>query len=189
MRREQMLMRDTMYLFGLMFGPAIAQNYAAVRPDAQYDRLVHLSNRAYDVWLPLYRIVSAFGGDELKAGVFNALDKLSQLDGKRRDNRDAEENTTGVLVQGLNEVLKSIKPLLDEEGIQYYDPDALYAAMIAHEIIPKSVKRKAFSGLINRVLDIPSVTKTWEKAPKRMYAIDVNKFDEYKKRYADNVER
>jgi hypothetical protein len=183
MRKEQMLMRDRLYLFGLQHGPIIAHGYESEQPF--YDRLVHLSNRAYDVWVPLYRIASVFADEDMKAGVFTALDKLSQLDGKRRKSRDAEENETGLLIQGLTDVLKSIQPLQKDEGVQYYDPDALYTAMIKEEIIPKTIKKKGFSRMIKRILEIDSVPRAFGLGTKRMYMIDTGKFGEYKKRYLD----
>jgi hypothetical protein len=187
MRKEQMLMRDSLYLFGLRFGPSIAMGYEAIRPEALYDKLVHLSNRAYDVWLPLYRIVSAFKDVNVQNRAFESLDKLSQLDGARRRVRDAEENETGELLQGLTDVLKSIQPLSEDGGIQYYDPDVVYGAMIKDEKISKSVKKKGFSRLIKRILDIDSVPRAFGLGTKRMYAFDVAKFEEYKKRYSDVV--
>ncbi len=186
MRQRQMSMRDSLYLFGLQFGPAIAKNYEADTPF--HVGVEQLSNRAYDVWAPLYRIASSMASIDLKAQVYGSLDKLSQRDNARRKMRDAEENETGVLLQGLIDVLREMQPLQAADGVDYYDPDVLYAAMIKEEKIPKSVKRKGFSQLMNRILEIHSVPKAFKGGTKRMYAVDIVKFEEYKKRYADVVE-
>jgi hypothetical protein len=150
---------------------------------------VHLSNRAYDVWVPLFRIVSAFTNADVRGQAFASLDKLSQLDGARRRVRDAEQNETGELLQGLTDVLKSIQPLSEDGGMRYYDPDVVYGAMIKDEKISKSVKKKGFSRLIKRILDIDSVPRAFGLGTKRMYAFDVVKFEEYKKRYSDDAEK
>ncbi len=50
-------------------------------------------------------------------------------------------------------------------------------------------KLKGFSRLIKRVLDIDSIPKAHPSGTKRMYMIDTVKFDEYKKRYADEPEK
>ena len=161
----------------------IASDYESEKPN--YDKLVHLTNRAYDVWVPLYLIVTCFQSEDLKNNVFNSLDKISQLDGKRRNARDIEDNETGNLVIGLLEVLKQVKPYNEVDGISYYEPDPLYSAMVREENIPKKMLRKAFSRLLKRVLEIESSPRGYGLKTKRMYAIDLKKMEEYKKRYTD----
>ncbi len=185
MRSDQMKIRDQLYLFGLRFGPIVAQDYEIEKPF--YDKLSELTNRAYDVWVPLYRIVTSLTDNDLKASIFNSLDKLSQIDGRRRKMRDAEENETSSLINNLTEVLKQVQPYKQENGLSYYETDGLYNEMVKNEKIPKSMQRKAFSRFIKRVLEIESKPVGFKLATKRMYVIDEAKFEEYKKRYADIV--
>ena len=184
MRKLQQEIRDSLYLFGLRFGPAIAREYESGASDA--GMLAHLSNRAYDIWAPLYRIVTSFSEGVSRAQAFTSLDKLSRLDVNRRRMRDSEENETGVLIQGLTDVLKHMQPLQVDEGIRYYDPDVLYRTMIEEEKIPHRIKRKGFSRLIKRILDIDSVPRAFRDGTKRMYAVDMVKFEEYQKRYGES---
>lgn len=185
MRVDQTNMRDRLYLFGLQYGPSIAKDYEDEKPF--YDKLAHLTNRAYDVWVPLFRIATAFNSENVKMGIFTSLDKLSQLDGKRRKARDTEENETGSLISGLTEVFNLVQPYKEDKGISYYDPEILYAAMVKNEKIPKSMQRKSFSRLIKRTLEIESAPQGYNLTTKRMYVLDHKKFDEYKKRYADII--
>ncbi len=186
MLKEQMLMRDQLYLFGLTYGSKIASDYEEEKPF--YDKLDHLSNRAYDVWLPLFRIVSVFENAELKPQIYNSLDKLSQLDGIRRKMRDSEENETGSLITGLSEVLQRLQPHTDKDGIQYYETDVLFKALVQDEKIPKSMSKKGLSGLLKRALEIYSEPRQYGLGTKRMYGIDIEKFEEYRKRYSDIME-
>src|SRR5450759_3333571 len=80
--KQQAQMRDKLYLFGLQHGPKIAADYQSEQ--TLYDKLPHLSNREYDVWLALFKIVNAFPEGEAKMRMFQSLDLLSQTDSKRR---------------------------------------------------------------------------------------------------------
>jgi hypothetical protein len=184
---EQMSLRDSLYLYGLQYGPEIIIDYEQEKPF--YDKLNVLSNRAYDVWVPLYRMVNAFRDLNLKNSVFNSMDKLSHLDSERRSARDAEENETGSLIESLNEILAKVDPFHIEGGIKYYEPDLLHNAMLINEKIPKSMHRKAFSRLLKRVLEIECSPRSYLDKTKRMYAVDTAKFEDYKKRYADSVSK
>lgn len=183
MRSIQTRIRDNLYLFGLRHGPAIAGDYEeTVSVDLE---MTHLSNRAYDIWSPLYRIVSAFIDANERERVITSLNHLSAMDIARRQLRDSEENETGMLIQGLTEVLRAIRPIQEDGDLRYYDPDKLFTEMVRQEKIPGRVKRKGFSRLIKRILDIDSVPKAFEGSTKRMYAVDMIKFNEYKTRYGD----
>ncbi len=186
MLAEQMKLRDSLYLYGLQHGPAIIQDYEQEKPF--YDKLHVLSNRVYDVWVPLYRMVSAFRDPDLQNNVFNSMDKLSHIDNKRRISRDAEENETGSLIEALDEILKLVPPFQKDGGISYYEPESLHNAMVINDKIPKNMQRKAFSRLMKRLLEIESIPRGYNLSTKRMYAIDLAKFEEYKKRYADTAE-
>jgi hypothetical protein len=185
MRQEQMQMRDSLYLFGLCFGPLIANGYEAEKPF--YDRLVHLTNRAYDVWVPLFKIVNSFSDVDDKMRVFQSLDKLSQTDARRRVIRDSEENETGMAVAMMDEVLPRISPLEVIGDIRYYDPDTVYLALQRGELIPKSMQKKGLSRMLKRALDIDSMPRSFGDGTKRMYAVDAKELESYRKRYAEVV--
>ena len=186
MRKQQAEMRDMLYFFGLQYGPKIAADYES--ETTLYDKLPHLSNREYDVWLPFFKIVNAFSDGEVKSRVFQSLDLLSQTESKRRGIRDAEENETGALVEMLNEVLPQLRPIETKEGIDYYDPDGLLVSLQKAELLPRSVKKKTLSRMLNKVLEIASLPRPFGKGTKRMYAVNAMKLEEYRKRYADGVQ-
>ena len=185
MNQFQSQLRDKLYIFGLHHGPSIAERYESKTP--VYDKLQHLTNRAYDVWLPLFMIVNSFPEGNVKTQAFQSLDHLSQADSKRRRLRDNEENETGSLIAMLTEVLPQLKPLDSIEGIDYYDPDGLHLALQRAELIPKSMQKKALSRMLKRVLEIDSIPRAYLLTTKRMYAIDKIKYEEYKKRYSDII--
>jgi hypothetical protein len=183
MIKHQSQLRDKLYIFGLQYGSKIGEDYES--KTTLYDKLPHLSNRAYDVWLPLFKIINAFLGGDVKYRIFQSLDHLSQTDANQRKLRDREENETGSLIAMLSEVLPQLRPLDSSDGIDYYDPDGLLLALQRAELIPKSMQRKALSRMLKRVLDVDSGPRGYGVSTKRMYAIDVKKLEEYKKRYSD----
>lgn len=178
-------LRNKLYHFGLRFGPAIAMDYDS--ETTLYDTLPHLSNRAYDIWVPLFKIVNSFDEGNYKHQVFQSLDHLSQTDAKRRAIRDSEENETGSLISILTEVLPQLKPLDSVGGINYYDPDGLHLSLQRADLIPKSMKRKSLSRMLKRVFDIDCLPHGYMLSTKRMYAINMVDLEGYRKRYADVV--
>lgn len=185
MRKLQSELRDRLYLFGLQYGVGIAEDYNAETP--LYDKFLHLTNRAYDIWLPLFKIVYSFDEGRDKTRILESLDKLSQADTRRRVIRDAEENETGMAVAMMDEVLPHIRPLEVTGEISYYDPDAVYLALQRGELIPKSMQKKGLSRMLKRALDIDSMPRSFGDGTKRMYAVDAKKLESYRKRYADVV--
>jgi hypothetical protein len=182
MRKQQSNLRDRLYLFGLQYGVSIAEDYN--NETTLYDTLPHLTNRAYDVWVPLFKIVNAFVNDEGKTRVFQSLDVLSQTDARRRTIRDVEENETGLAIEMMDEVLTHIQPLDSKGDLRYYDPDAVFQLLHRIELVPKSLQRKALSRMLKRVLDIDSMPRQFGLGTKRMYVIDMAQFENYKLRYA-----
>ena len=183
MRKQQAELRDKLYVFGLQHGPKIAADYES--ETTLYDKLPHLSNRAYDVWLPLFKLVNAFPDGDVKMRVFGSLDILSQADARRRITRDAEENETGSLIGMLTEVLPQLRPVETKGGVDYYDPDGLHLALLRADLIPRTVQKKGLSRMLKRILEIDSVPRPYGNGTKRMYAVDAKKLEEYRKRYAD----
>jgi hypothetical protein len=185
MRKEQSELRDRLYLFGLRYGVGIAEDYNS--ETTLYDKLPHLSNRAYDVWVPLFKIVNAFVEGDDKTRVFQSLDLLSQTDARRRMIRDAEENETGLVVAMLNDVLSHVLPLETKGDVKYYDPDVIYDSLRRLDLLPKTMQKKGLSRMLKRTLDVDSVPRSFGEGTKRMYAIDFKELESYRKRYADVV--
>jgi hypothetical protein len=185
MRKMQSELRDRLYMFGLQNGTAIAEDYNS--ESTLYDKLPHLSNRAYDVWVPLFKIVNAFAEGDDKTRVFNSLDVLSQTDARRRVIRDAEENETGLAVAMLDEVLAHIQPLETKDDVKYYDPDVIYDSLRRLDLLPKSMAKKGLSRMLKRTLDIDSIPRSFGSGTKRMYAVSSSELESYRRRYADVV--
>ena len=185
MRKMQSELRDRLYMFGLQNGTAIAEDYNS--ESTLYDKLPHLSNRAYDVWVPLFKIVNAFAEGDDKTRVFNSLDVLSQTDARRRVIRDAEENETGLAVAMLDEVLAHIQPLETKDDVKYYDPDIIYDSLRRLDLLPKSMAKKGLSRMLKRTLDIDSIPRSFGSGTKRMYAVSSSELESYRRRYADVV--
>jgi hypothetical protein len=181
-RKEQAAIRDNLYHFGLHYGPAIAMDYDS--ETTLYDTLPHLTNRAYDIWVPLFKIVNSFQDIDYKTKVFDALDHLSQTDANRRAVRDSEENETGKVLEMMEVAMKYVKPEDTKEGISYYDPDWIHEILRREGLIKKSMERKALSRMLKKVLDIDCAPKHIGIESKRMYCIDINALAEMKKRYA-----
>jgi hypothetical protein len=172
-----------LYLFGLQYGVGIAEDYNS--EITLYDKLPHLSNRAYDVWVPLFKIVNAFKEGDDKTRVFNSLDVLSQTDARRRVIRDAEENETGLAVAMLDDVLPHVLPLETKDDMKYYDPDVIYESLHRLDLLPKSMEKKGLSRMLKRTLDIDSIPRSFGSGTKRMYAISSTELESYRRRYAD----
>ena len=185
MRKSQSELRDRLYLFGLQYGVGIAEDYNS--ENTLYDKLPHLSNRAYDVWVIFFKIVNSFKEGDDKTRVFNSLDVLSQTDARRRVIRDAEENETGLAVAMLDDVLPHVLPLETKNDMKYYDPDVIYESLHRLDLLPKSMEKKGLSRMLKRTLDIDSIPRSFGSGTKRMYAISTTELDSYRKRYADVV--
>jgi len=185
MRKAQAELRDRLYLFGLQYGVGIAEDYNS--ETTLYDKLPHLTNRAYDVWVPMFKIVNSFNEGDDKTRIFQSLDKLSQTDARRRVIRDAEENETGLAVAMLDEVLPHILPMESSGDVKYYDPDVIYDSLRRLDLLPKSMQKKGLSRMLKRTLDINSVPRKFREGTKRMYEIDMKELESYRKRYADVV--
>jgi hypothetical protein len=183
MRKSQSELRDRFYLFGLKYGVGIAEDYNS--ESNLYDKLPHLSNRAYDVWVPLFKIVNAFSDGDDKTRVFNSLDVLSQADARRRVIRDAEENETGLALAMLDDVLPHVLPLETKDDMKYYDPDVIYESLHRLDLLPKSMEKKGLSRMLKRTLDIDSIPRSFGSGTKRMYAISSTELESYRRRYAD----
>lgn len=185
MRKLQSDLRDRLYLFGLQYGVGIAEDYSnTTKP---YDKLTHLSNRAFDVWVPLYKVVAAFPEGYNRTSIFRSLEVLSNADVRRRALRDAEENETGVAIRMMDEVLTHVLPLESKDDMKYYDPDVIYDSLHRLELLPKSLQKKGLSRMLKRTLDIDSIPRAFGEGTKRMYAISTKELDSYRKRYADVV--
>ena len=185
MRKDQADLRDKLYHFGLRYGPEVAADYHG--ETTMYDTLPHLTNRAYDIWVPLFKIVNSFDASPYKTEIFESLEHLSQTDARRRAVRDSEENETGNALEMIDEALKHVLPEDTRDGINYYDPDKIHMILQREGMIKKSVERKALSRMLKKVLDIDCVPRPYGLKSKRMYVIDMNKFEEYKLRYAPPV--
>jgi hypothetical protein len=184
-RKGQAELRDNLYHFGLRYGPAIADDYDS--ETTLYDTLPHLTNRAYDIWVPLFKIVNSFGDGDYKNRVFQSLDHLSQADTQRRVVRDSEENETGNALEMIEVAMKYVQPEDTKDGIAYYDPDRIHEILRREGLIKKSLERKALSRLLKKVLDISCEPKHIGLNSKRMYAIDINALADMKRRYAPEV--
>jgi hypothetical protein len=180
-RKGQAALRDELYHFGLRYGPAIAEDYDS--ETTLYESLPHLTNRAYDIWVPLFKIVNSFGNGEYKTRVFDSLDHLSQADAQRRAVRDSEENETGNALEMIEVAMKYVQPEDTKDGIAYYDPDRFHGVLRREGLIKKSVERKALSRFLKKVLDISCKPKHIGLDSKRMYAIDINAMADMKRRY------
>lgn len=185
MRKDQSDLRDKLYHFGLRYGPQIAADYHS--ETTMYDELPHLTNRAYDIWVPLFKIVNSIDDETYKSRVFQSLDHLSQTDARRRAVRDSDENETGTALEMVDEALKYVEPEEIKGRIKYYDPDKIHMILQREGIIKKSVERKALSRMLKKVLDIDCVPRPYGLKSKRLYMIDMNEFEEYKRRYAPPV--
>ncbi len=185
MRKLQTDLRDRLYVFGLQYGVGIAEAYN--NETTLYDTLPHLTNRAYDVWVPLFKIVNAFMGDDVKTRVFQSLDKLSQTDARRRRIRDSEENETSLALAMIKNVLElpTVQPSEIKENISYYDTDVIYEALRRLELLPKKMEKKGLSRMLKRTLDIESIPRSVKTGAKRMYAIDQKELENYRNRYGD----
>ena len=186
MQKLQSDLRDRLYLFALEYGVGIAADYN--KETTIYDKLPHLSNRAFDVWVPLYKIVNAFADGDDKARIFQSLDTLSQADGRRRKIRDAEENETGLALGMLDDVLLHVPALELDGDVKYYDPDAIFETLRRLDLVPKSMQKKGLSRMLKRTLDIDSIPRSFAGRTKRMYAISAKELDGYRRRYSDVVE-
>jgi hypothetical protein len=181
MLAQQQIMRDQLYLYGLRYAEEIA---AAYNKDAgAYDSLPHLTNRAFDIWVPLFKIAATIGSVEQKHQIFNSLDKYSQRDCRRRQRRDADENESVNLLLALQEMMLELKPVRVEGAMEYYDPDAVHFFLQRSGYLANGMQKKALSRLLNRTLEIESVPKAFGELTKRMYAIDRNRMAEYSRRY------
>ncbi|KAB2922660.1 MAG: hypothetical protein F9K22_11010 [Bacteroidetes bacterium] len=181
-RKEQAAIRDELYHFGLRYGPGIAQDYDS--ETTLYDKLKHLTNRAYDIWVPLFKIVNSFSEGTYKMKVFQSMDHLSQTDAKRRASRDTEENETGNALEMIDVVMDRVKPEETHKGIAYYDPDVVLDVLRREGLIKRTMERKALSRMLKKVLDIDCKGKQNGLKVKRMYAIELEAMKEMKRRYA-----
>jgi hypothetical protein len=181
MLRRQSEIRDLLYGFALRYGPGIVNAYNA--QTGLFDNLPHLTNRAFDIWLPLFKITAAFDESDEKTQIFNSLDKYSQLDLRRKNQRDRDENESAVLVEALLSIIQNTLPIKTDGNLLSFDPKSVHELLLISEAIPRNMEKKALSRLLRRTLEIESVPTAVGGQTRRLYVIDKAKISEYQRRY------
>jgi len=181
MLKKQEEIRGLLYGFALRYGPGIVKEYNA--QSEVFDKLPHLTNRAFDIWLPLFKITAAFEEGEEKTQIFNSLDKYSQMDLQRKNQRDRDENESAVLVEALLTIIQNTLPIKTDGNLLSFDPKSVHELLLTSEAIPRNMEKKALSRLLRRALEIESVPTSVGGQTRRLYVIDKEKISEYQRRY------
>jgi hypothetical protein len=181
MLRRQSEIRDLLYRFALRHGPRIVNEYNA--QTELFDNLPHLNNRAFDIWLPLFKITAAFDESNEKTQIFDSLDRYSQLDLRRKNQRDRDENESAVLVEALLSIIQNTLPIKTDGNLLSFDPKSVHELLLISEAIPRNMEKKALSRLLRRTLEIESVPTAVGGQTRRLYVIDKAKISEYQRRY------
>jgi hypothetical protein len=181
MLRRQSEIRDLLYGFALRYCPGIVNAYNA--QTGLFDNLPHLTNRAFDIWLPLFKITAAFDESNEKTQIFNSLDKYSQLDLRRKNQRDRDENESAALVGIISGIIQSALYVKIDGNKVFIDPDTVHRILLDAEVIPRNMEKKALSRLLRRTLEIASVPIAVGGQTRRLYVIDKEKISEYQRRY------
>ena len=182
MLKKQSEIRELLYGFALRYGPTIVNAYNAQAE--LFDNLPHLTNRAFDIWLPLFKITAAFDESDDKTQIFNSLDKYSRLDLRRKSQRDRDENESAVMVEAILGIIQNAIPTKTDGNLLFFDPKTVHEILLMSEVIPRNMEKKALSRLLRRALEIESVPTAVGGQTRRLYAIDKEKINEYHSRYA-----
>ncbi len=184
--KEQAELREMLYVFGLRYGPKIAEIYRK-SPNIPDMDISFLTTRAFDIWWPLISIVQVMQDDKLKQSILEHIIRFAQVDVRRRAQKDTDENETGLLVQAVADYITNT-PGIEKDGNNIYlDRVVFRQALVNEGLIAKGVSVKALSRLLKRVLEIESKPRQVYGATKRYYFVDKPKLDEYQRRYAPTI--
>ena len=187
---EQEAVREELYLFGLQFCGAISDLYENIQSIKYLDEL---QNRTSDIWAPLFvlsGIVDQANGNSL---VSDSLKTYLDIEQEVHKIRDEEENETSMMLNVLNEVLNSIKPVKVESNSEgtvcLYLTDDVFDFFAKSKAVSKTIKTKhRLTSILRKKTGIGTKNITFNEKTRRTYAIVVEKLQDFALRYNYTLE-
>ena len=175
--------RNSLYVFGLEYGPRIAERYSVLRPE-------DLEDREAELWSGLLTIGS-FVGDEWT----NRLYSIASGNKLRKQNAEAIEGKTGQVLSALYVLVSTQEPDARRGGMEYYSSHRM-AGQIAAQCQYRFYSAKAAVQELRKlslVDDKSGIVRVRVKQDKKevfrvCYALSVKQLKEVAEKYGVNLE-
>ena len=187
---EQEAIREALYLFGLQFCGAINDLYGNIQSIKYLDEL---QNRAADIWGPLFVLSSIVDQANGNSVVSDSLKTYLDIEQEVHKIRDEEENETSIMLNVLNEVLNSIKPVKVESNSEgtvcLYLTDDVFDFFAKSKAVSKTIKTKhRLTSILRKKIGIGTKNITINEKTRRTYVIGIEKLQDFALRYNYTLE-
>lgn len=182
LRELQQEIRDNLYRFGLHYASAIFDRYRQdISSEPAYK---HLSNRSFDIWVPMFIIAEMVDKSaDSKGVILQSMEKFSRDIIHQQLQEDKLDNDLLNLLSLWEEVANSLNPVQNKGRKQYYLTDDVHEQAIKIKLLPKGASKTSLSRLLLRGLGAEIDTMKYKYKTKRVYIVDTDKLSELKLRY------